>query len=130
MSGADAAHELQMSQDNEETIEPGFNFELHYGLSYESVRDVLQEILEDMSSYKHIHNWDEKLLTSPLKALAKVGRRYLNENPLALNTILDHSIVEEILTVSGVGHKPPAMQQAGYIDSHLFFSKVGSRSYN
>jgi hypothetical protein len=130
MSGADAAHERQMLPDNEETKEPGFDFELHYGLSCKSVRDVLREILEDMSSYKHIHNWDEKLLTSPLKALARVGRRYLNANPLDLNALLDHSMVEEILTVSGVNHRPPAMQQAGDIYSHLFSTKVGSRSYD
>lgn len=90
--------------------------------------DILKEILEDMSSYKHIHNQDEKLLTSPLNALAKVGRRYLDEYHLDLNALLDHLMVEEILTVSGVNYRPPAMQQVGDMDSHLFFSKVGSRS--
>ena len=56
-----------------------FDFELHYGLSHKSARDVLHEILEDLSSYKHIHNWEYKFVTSPLTGLASLARSYLNK---------------------------------------------------
>src|SRR5215469_1229972 len=127
MLGASTAPEPRMSQ---ETEEASFDFELHYGLSSRSVRDVLDEILGDMASHTHIHDWDNKFLTSPVKTLAGVVRTYLNINYLSLNTLLSHTNVEEVLTLRGANHSRPAMQEAADIDSYLFFSKVRARSYN
>ena len=127
MLGASTAPQRRMSQ---ETEEPSFHFELHYELSSRSVRDVLDEILGDMASHTHIHNWDNTLLTSPVKTLAGVVRTYLNINYLGLNTLLGHTSVEEVLTLRGANHSRPAMQEAADIDSYLFFSKVRARSHN
>ena len=123
MSDATTARERTL-QDTEDTEEPSFNFELHYGLSSGSVRDVLDEILEDMASFTHIHDWDKKLITSPLGKLVGVARRYVKANDLSLNTLLGHSSVEEILTVHGVNHVQPAMQHTAKTASCLFFNKV------
>lgn len=106
------------------TGELSFNFELYYGLSSRTVRDVLDEILGDLVSHTYIHNWDDKSITTPLHTLAGVARSYLNANHLSLNTLLGLTSVEEILTIRGVNHARPAMQEAADIESHLFFSKV------
>lgn len=103
---------------------------MHHGLSSKSFTDVLRKILEDMSSYQHIHNWDEKLNTSPLKALARVVRKYLNTEPLDLNATADYSTVDEIFTVGGVNPRPLISQRVKDIDRHLFFHKLSSRSYD
>lgn len=130
MSGPGTTHKRRVSRDIGMGTEAGFDFELHYSLSCETTRDVLREILEDISSNKNIHNWDEKLLTTPLQSLIKAGRRYYISTTLDLNDLLDHSMVEEILTVSGFNHRPPTTQMTGVIESYLFFSKVGSHSYD
>lgn len=116
------------SEDHNVTQQPGFNFELRYGLST-SEPYILKEILDDVSSYKHIHNWDEKLLTSPLNALVRVGRRYQRENAHGWRNLLAHSTVEEILPFRRTNHDPAASQGAGSTDNQLFFTKVGTRSY-
>lgn len=102
-----------------------FDFELHYGLSHKSARDVLHEILEDLSSYKHIHNWEYKFVTSPLTGLASLAKSYLNENPPHLDNLLDDAVVDEVLTVRGVNRRPSIKQETNVIDTHLFFTKVG-----
>jgi hypothetical protein len=121
MSDATTAQGQRALQDLEE---PSFNFELHYGLSSKSVRDVLDEILRDLASFTHIHNWDKKLIASPLETLAGVMRSYLKTSYLELNTLLDHSGAEKVLTVRGVNHVRPAMQEAAKMEKYLFFSKV------
>jgi hypothetical protein len=119
--GSSSAHEQRMLQDTEEL---SFDFELHYGLSSRSVREVLDEILGDLASRTHIHDWDKKLIADPLETLAGVVRSYLNASHLDLNTLLGRSSVEDVLTVRGVNHVRPAMQEAAKIESYLFFSKV------
>lgn len=121
MSDATTAQGQRAQQDPEE---PSFKFELHYGLSSKSVRDVLDEVLRDFASFTHIHNWDKKLIANPLETLAGVVRSYLKTSYLELNTLLDHSSAEEVLTIRGVNHVRPAMQEAAKIENYLFFSMV------
>ncbi|KAH8587293.1 hypothetical protein B0O99DRAFT_656496 [Bisporella sp. PMI_857] len=128
MPGTNVAPEHQASHVYRDTQVLGYDFELHYGLTYKSVRDILEEILEDISSNKHVHNWDKKLLTSPLQSLVNAGRKYLKENRYALYYLLAHSMVEEALTVGGFNHESPILQEAGDISSHLFFTKRSSQS--
>lgn len=112
-------------QDKKETKGPLFDFELHYDVSCESVRGVLRAILEDLSSYKQLHNWDEKITTTPLKALAAAAHGYLATSyGSSSNILLAHGRVDEVVTVNGVNQRRPAIQEAGKADSHLFFSKV------
>lgn len=125
MSATDAALEALPVQDDGDAKKVRFDFEPHYGLSRKSARDVLHEILEDLSSYKYIHNWDDKLITSPLTALAGVARSHLNENPPYLDSLLEDAVVDEVLTVSGINRRPSIKQETNAIDTHLFFTKVG-----
>ena len=125
MSAADAAHEALPVQDGGDAKKVRLDFEPHYGLSRKSARDILHEILEDLSSYKHIHNRDDKLTTSPLTAIAGVARSYLKENPLHLDSLLDDAVVDEVLTVGGINRRPSIKQEANAIDTYLFFTKVG-----
>jgi hypothetical protein len=124
MSAADDALEALPVQDCGDAKKVRFDFEPHYGLSHRSARDVLHEILEDLSSYKHIHNWEYKLITSPLTALAGVARSYLNENPPHLDSLLDDAVVDEVLIVGGINRRPSIKQETNAIDTHLFFTKV------
>ncbi len=125
MSSADAALEAPPVPDSGDANKVAFDFELHYGLSHKSARDVLHEILEDLSTYKHIHNWEYKFVTSPLTGLAGVARSYLNETPPHLDSLLDDAVVDEVLTVRGVNRRPSIKQETNVIDTHLFFTKVG-----
>jgi hypothetical protein len=121
MEGADSIPEIQELQEAQEI---SFDFELHYGLSWTSVRDFIRDILSDLSTYKHIHNWDEKLLITPLDTLASVVRKYLSIDDHSLTTLLSYSMVEEVLTIAGVNYPRPAMQAAGDLESFLLFTKV------
>lgn len=101
-----------------------FDFDSHYRAPAKTVRDVLAQILEDMLTYKSVHNWDEKLVTHHLRRLAMVVRTYLNGNSGTFNPLLVYSSVDEVLTVDGVDHKYPAIQHPGDIDRQLFFTNV------
>lgn len=116
--------EQSKPQDTNEVENGSLDFESHYGVSCHSVRDMLMEILEDMSSHRSVHNWDKKLIITPLRLLATAVRGYVNASGYDLNTMLAYSAVDEILTVGGVNHRYPAMQNARGIDGHLFFTKV------
>ncbi|RYN73045.1 hypothetical protein AA0120_g12654 [Alternaria tenuissima] len=65
-----------------------YDFESHYGLSRNSIRDALQEVLDDMATHKSIHNWDRKLHITPLKHLcsSRKGRRLLSEIDKSVST--------------------------------------------
>jgi hypothetical protein len=125
MSAADAALEALPVKDGGEAKSVRFDFEPHYGLSSKSAADVLHEVLEDLASYKHIHNWDDKLITGPLTALAGAARSYLNANPPDLDSLLADAVVDEVLTVGGINRRPSIKQETNVIDTHLFFVKVG-----
>lgn len=121
MAETTTADEIESPQDMESSM---FDFELHYGLFTDSVRDVLDEVLGDIASSTHIHNWDKKLITSSMHSLAGVVRSYLNDTHLSMNTLLGFSSVEEVFTVHGINSLWPVMQEAAKIESYLFFSKV------
>ena len=111
-----------------ETGGPWFDFELHYGLSSRSVKQVLEEILEDLATYTPIHNWDNKFMIRPLEKLTGAVRGYISKRDFDFNTLLGFAHVEEVWAVDGANHVRPAMQQAADVGSHLFFSKVWSKS--
>ncbi|KAF2657830.1 hypothetical protein K491DRAFT_654142 [Lophiostoma macrostomum CBS 122681] len=100
------------------------DFDCHYRLAGGSVRDVLTQILEDMSTHNSVHNWDEKLVVRPLKTLATMLRSHLAGNPVNLDPLLVYSNIDEILTVDGVDSKYPAIQEPSNIDLQLFFTTV------
>ncbi|KAI0382261.1 hypothetical protein F5Y04DRAFT_288018 [Hypomontagnella monticulosa] len=106
---------------------PWFDFELHYGLSSRSVKEVLDEILEDLTTYTPIHNWDNKLTIKPLDKLAGEVRSYISKQDFNFNTLLRFTRVEEVWAWDGTNHVRPAIQQAVDVGSHLFFSKQVKR---
>ena len=115
--------------DNTDTNGPGFDFELHYGLAHKTVRDVLEEISTDITSYTTLHNWDEKLTSSPLKELSQVIRRDLYTNDMALDTLLGHSAVEEVLTMGGINHERPALQNAVNVEITVYIIQAAEADF-
>ena len=101
------------------------DFELHFDLSAQSVRAVLLQIAEDLSSHKQLHSWDEKLVISPLRMLRAAVHRYLGANVDSnMNILLFHANVHEISTVDGVNKTWPAFQESEDVYNHLFLSRA------
>jgi hypothetical protein len=113
----------ESAQNEADAEQLGFNFELHYDLHGTSLQDIFKEILQDSSSSKHIHNWDKKVLPSPVHAIAKVGAKYLREK--AYGILVTHSAVEEVLPASWANRGSTAVRVPDDIDDRLFFAKVG-----
>lgn len=100
------------------------DYEMHYGLSQRSVKEVIREILDDITTRKNLHDWDEKLIQSPFKRLENVIRNHLATcSQEMLNSLLNQSSVEEVTNAGGKLESIPAMQHGGEVQSHLFFSK-------
>jgi hypothetical protein len=84
---------------------------------------------QNISSHKYIHNWDDKLTTSPLQALRKIGLRSWRESLCGLSQLQADSLVDEVFSVGEADHGLPAPatpEKEAAIDSYLFFTKVGS----
>ena len=99
----------------------------HYRNSGRSVRDILREILGDLSTYKSVHRWDDKLFVSPVEELIAVVRRFLSssdEQPL--NFVLANSRVDEIIERDGSARSYPVMARAHDVGRQLFFLQVNS----
>ncbi|KAF2471941.1 uncharacterized protein BDR25DRAFT_16612 [Lindgomyces ingoldianus] len=107
--------------------EKGMDYEMHYGASQRSVKDVVKEILDDIATHKNLHDWDNKLVVTPFKKLETVIRSHLARcSQEMLNDLLIHSSVEEVLCADGKLQSTPAMQQNGQVNGHFFFSKIGA----
>lgn len=119
-----SASASESAQNEANTEQLGFDFELHYDLHGKSLQDLSSEILQDSSSSKHIHNWDKKLLPSPVHAIAKVGAKYLREK--AYGILVTHSTVEEVLPASWANRDLTVVRFPEDIDNRLqlFFTKV------
>ena len=118
-----AGPDLVISQANEESKAPEqFEFEMHYGLASGSFGGILHEILLDMSTFKHIHNWDENFFDGPLKSILKVVHRSWGENRCTLASVISHSTGQEIGDISSNdGNNPsPPTEDARNVDSYLF----------
>jgi len=114
----------ELAQNEADTGQLGFDFELHYDLHGKSLQDISREILQDSSSSKHIHNWDKKLLPNPVHSIAKVGTKHLREQ--AYGILATHSAVEEVLPASWANCGSTAVRFSDDIDSRWFFAKVGA----
>ena len=105
------------------------DYEMHYEISQRSVKDVVKAILDDFARRKNLHDWDDKIVQTPLKRLEYIVRDYLAKcSQEMLNDLLIHSSVEEVADISGKLESTPVMQQVGQAQSHLFFSKA-SKSF-
>ena len=128
------AYDHLTSQANEKANHPTeqFEFEMQYGLSSKTFGGILHEILVDMSTFRHIHNWDEKLFTGPLKSILKVVQNSWGENRCTWTSLRANSTVEEIREMSDTGtdNAPTATEEAGEVGSYLFFTKVGGGPYH
>lgn len=121
IASLDQPGEADLQQTDKDKQKNPRDFEQHYGSSSTSVRDILNEILEDMIYFKHVHRWDDKLFVPLVKQLSAAIRKYLNSNSLNLNFLLAYSTVEEVLTRGGINHVYRAMAHPGDIERHLFF---------
>lgn len=82
-------------------------FELHYYFdgSY-GATEIVRTILQDLSSHRPLHNWDETLVNDLVKNLARFAsdgfsRFGLNEGTHALN----YSVINEVYTINGVTNR-------------------------
>ncbi|KAI9782801.1 MAG: hypothetical protein M1839_004552 [Geoglossum umbratile] len=92
------------------------NFELHYS---GSVKNILSAIMQDLSSHRHIHVWDDSIerdLTKKLAAFAKLNFVQLLDSlcfyygstyQAAGAYILSFSAVDEVSTVGAVNRRLP-----------------------
>ncbi|OQD84042.1 hypothetical protein PENANT_c014G05166 [Penicillium antarcticum] len=91
--------------------------------------DIEKPLLEfefhfDISA-RNLHSWDEKLITSPLKALrASVHRYLITSFDSSMNILLAHANVHEVSTVNGINRAWPVVRESEDIYDHLFFSKA------
>jgi hypothetical protein len=98
-------------------------FEPHYGLSSRHVRDILDDILTDMTSRTHIHSWERKMGPIAHETLAGVVRGALSSSDLGFNTLLASSSVDEVTIDHGILKLQPVLH-SGDLDVYLFFSEV------
>jgi hypothetical protein len=103
-----------------ETENESSGFAQHYNATSASVHGVLSSILEDMTSFRSVHNWEDRLIVSPVNLLRVACRKYMQANQ-HLDFLLGYSIVEEILAHNGMKSLFPAMNYPGDVDKHLFF---------
>ena len=103
-----------------------FDFELHYDSSAGNPRSVLEAILERLSSYKRLHDWDTKLTRLPLKTLTGAVRGFLANTTYsnANETLYSQSVAEEVFTLHGKNIRRPALDDGRNPRNLLFFSKV------
>jgi hypothetical protein len=103
-----------------ETRNDSTGFAQHYSAASASVHGVLSSILEDMTSFRSVHNWEDRLIVSPINLLRAACRKYMQANQ-HLDFLLGYSVVEEILEHNGTKSLFPAMNHPGDVDKHLFF---------
>jgi hypothetical protein len=96
----------------------------HYNASGASVREIISEILEDVTTFKSVHNWEERLIISPISLLKVACRQYMHTNQGRLDFLLGHANVSEVFGYQGTTHFFPAMAHPGDVDRHLFFLNV------
>lgn len=129
-AGKSKAESLTSNTNGEAKHIKPFEFEMHYDLYSQKFTHILFEILSDQSTYKHIHNWDEKLFEGPLKAILKDLHRAWGENRCTQASLTAYSTVEEAEVTSSVDTSNAItttgpLDNVTHITKHLFFTKVG-----
>ena len=104
------------------------NFELHYHTSAKGVKDLLQDILEDVASCNRLHDWDKQLRVSPVRRMMKTARDWMETYPGSTSALMFQSGVERVVTKNDTCYKLPTVDHSKDIASHLFFSKVNSET--
>ncbi|KAE9369271.1 hypothetical protein N431DRAFT_469196 [Stipitochalara longipes BDJ] len=108
-----------------------FEFEMHYDLHSQTFTHVVFEILSDQSTYKHIHNWDEKLFKGPLKAILKDLHRSWGENACTQASLIAYSTIEEVELTSNADSSNAVisvepLDTVTDVTKYLFFTKKPS----
>lgn len=82
-------------------------FELHYYFdgSY-GATEIVRTILQDLSSHRPLHNWDETPVNDVVKNLARFASDGLNRFGLNTGThALNCSVLNEVYTINGVTNR-------------------------
>lgn len=82
-------------------------FELHYDIDgSDGAIDILKAILQDLSSHRPLHNWDELLVGDAVKDLARFANQEFSRLGLNKGThTLDFSALSEVCTINGVNRR-------------------------
>ena len=120
------ASDSPFSAENSTRSQRLFDFELNYEDNVGSSNNILFSILEGLSSYKRLHDWDAKLTRMPLKELTSTVRAYLDSASHSQSSDLLPSQVdvEEVFTLDGVNYRQRVINDESNVRKHLFFSKV------
>lgn len=106
-------------------------FELHYDLDNRpSAINILNTIVQELSSHRSIHDWDEKLVSEPVKKLAIFAQRELIS--LGFDTgsyMVNYAAVDEVRTVCGVNYRQSAFSDPSQVGHNFFTGKVRSPSF-
>jgi hypothetical protein len=103
-----------------ETDDDSSGFAQHYNAASTSVHGVLSSILEDMTSFRSVHSWEDQLLVNPVNLARAACRKYMQANQ-RLDFLLGYSVVEEILAHYGENYRFPTTKRSGQVDKYLFF---------
>jgi hypothetical protein len=102
------------------------DFKFHYDIfSDGSVKRILDIVVDGLLSHKYLHDWDEKLVSNPVKDLAIFAKAELGQNRVnSASYMVNFNIVQEVHTVDGTNHRRPAPRNPSDVASQLFPSKV------
>jgi hypothetical protein len=102
------------------------DFELHYNIfDISSVKDTLDKIVQEISSQRYIHNWDEKLVSDSVKDTAVYAKRELTRNGIgAAGYMINFATVNNVYTTNGINSIKPGPQDPSRMREHFFGTNV------
>jgi hypothetical protein len=98
---------------------PRFSF--HYKPSSGNIKRLLEAISEDFLSRNYLHNWDEDLVSDPVRQLVVFARNALASSKLVdASYMVNFNFVREVCTIKGENHHRPSHQNSSGVRSQFF----------
>ena len=104
-------------------------FELHYGLEGSNVISILKMILQDLSSHRSIHNWDEKFTSDPIKEIASASQKLIRHSFQTGSHLSNCCTAYEVSTVNGVNRRHFSNYLLSEFDTNGYFPAAKVRSF-
>jgi hypothetical protein len=102
------------------------DFDLHYDVTdCASVTGTLENIVQELSSQRYIHNWDEKLVSDNVKETALYAKRELIRTGIrSASYMINFAAVNDVYTTSGINSIRPGPQDPSRLGEHFFGTKA------
>ncbi|KAF2688102.1 hypothetical protein K458DRAFT_385672 [Lentithecium fluviatile CBS 122367] len=94
----------------------------HYSAFGNGVRSILDAIVEDMSTYSNLHNWDDRMINRPTPLLKAACREYMRLDSGRLDALSAFVHATEVLTYQGESHLFPAITRPENLEQNIFFT--------